>query len=96
YNISAGFLQSYAKNVKLWRPLRLGNLVLQGVLGEHMLTTASIVVPEVVVDEVKIGGLVCQQWPELKGRDIGAAVAEARQRMAEQGVENLEANRGAI
>ncbi|KAJ2883048.1 hypothetical protein H4R27_003039 [Coemansia aciculifera] len=96
YNEPAGFRSSYAKNIARWKPLRSGTLVLRGVLGEHILTTASIVAPEVVVDEVKIGGLVCQQWPELKGRDIGAAVASVRQKMADQGVENNEQNRGKI
>ncbi|KAJ2049136.1 hypothetical protein H4S04_003415 [Coemansia sp. S16] len=96
YNEPAGFRSHYAKNIARWKPLRSGTLVLRGVLGEHILTTASIVTPEVVVDEVKIGGLVCQQWPELKGRDIGTAVATVRQRMADQGVENSEQNRGRI
>ncbi|KAJ2486031.1 hypothetical protein IWW37_005750 [Coemansia sp. RSA 2050] len=96
YNEPAGFRSSYAKNIERWRPLRSGSLVLRGVLGEHFLTTASIVAPEVVVDEVKIGGLVCQQWPELKGRDIGLAVASVRQKMADLGIENSEQNRGKI
>ncbi|KAJ2645098.1 hypothetical protein GGF44_000163 [Coemansia sp. RSA 1694] len=97
YNEPAGFRSSYAKNIARWRPLRSGSLVLRGVLAEHMLTTASIVTPEIAAaDDVKIGGLVCQQWPELKGRDIGVAVASVRQKMADLGVENKEENRSKI
>ncbi|KAJ2742923.1 hypothetical protein GGI20_004124 [Coemansia sp. BCRC 34301] len=96
YNEPAGFRSSYAKNIAWWRPLRSGNLMLRGVLAEHMLTTASIVIPKVAVEDVKIGGLVCQQWPALKGRDIGTAVASVRQKMDDLGVENKEANRGKI
>ncbi|KAJ2323848.1 hypothetical protein GGI00_005506, partial [Coemansia sp. RSA 2681] len=84
-------------NIARWRPLRSGSLVLRGVLAEHMLTTASIVTPEIAAaEDVKIGGLVCQQWPELKGRDIGVAVANVRQKMADLGVENKEENRSKI
>ncbi|KAJ2835992.1 hypothetical protein FBU31_001483 [Coemansia sp. 'formosensis'] len=96
HNAPAGFRSSYAKNIAHWRPLRSGNLVLRGVLGEHMLTTASIVAPEVATEEVKIGGLVCQQWPALKGRDIGMAIASVRQKMADQGIKNNEQSRGKI
>ncbi|KAJ2018792.1 hypothetical protein GGI06_002657 [Coemansia sp. S85] len=96
YNEPAGFRSSYAENIKRWRPLRSGNLVLRGVIGEHFLMTASVVTPEVVKDEVSIGGLVCQRWPKLKGRDIGLAVASVRQKMADLEIENSEQNRGKI
>ncbi|KAJ2360851.1 hypothetical protein H4S02_011834, partial [Coemansia sp. RSA 2611] len=96
YNEPAGFRSSYAENIKRWRPLRSGNLVLRGVIGEHFLTTASVVTPEVVKDEVSIGGLVCQRWPKLKGHDIGLAVASVRQKMADLEIENSEQNRGKI
>ncbi|KAJ1879177.1 hypothetical protein LPJ66_011748 [Kickxella alabastrina] len=99
YNEPAGFKPSYANNIKAWRPLRSGDLVLRGVVGEKMLTTATIIAPEVpgqVPDEVSVGSLVCQRWPMLKGRDIGVAVGNARLRMETQGVENVESNRGKI
>ncbi|KAJ1960428.1 hypothetical protein GGI12_003809 [Dipsacomyces acuminosporus] len=96
YNEPAGYRPVYAANIRHWKPLRPEQLVLKGTIREHMLTTASIVRPELKADEVSIGRLVCQFWPNLKGKDIGLAVAEARGRMAKQGVENLEANRGTI
>ncbi|KAJ2450174.1 hypothetical protein EV183_004461 [Coemansia sp. RSA 2336] len=86
----------YASRIRNWRPLRNGQLILNGVVGEHHLTTASIVMPQVVKDEVSIGGLVCRRWPELKGKDIGMAVASVRQIMANEDVDNLEVNRERI
>ncbi|KAI8321661.1 hypothetical protein GQ54DRAFT_297855 [Martensiomyces pterosporus] len=96
YNEPAGYRPAFATNIKWWKPLRPKELVLKGVVAEHMLTTASIVRPEVRADDISIGGLVCQYWPQLKGKDIGMAVSEARQRMTEKGIENSEANRGSI
>ncbi|KAJ2839810.1 hypothetical protein J3B01_000420 [Coemansia erecta] len=96
YNEPRGIQPAYARNIKTWRPLNGGSLVLQGIVGEHQLTTANIVKPVVVKDNVSIGGLVCQRWPSLLGKDIGAAVTDVRRRMREQGVKNLEINRGRI
>ncbi|KAJ2358998.1 hypothetical protein GGF43_000433 [Coemansia sp. RSA 2618] len=96
YNEPEGIQPAYAKRITKWRPLNGGRLALQGVVGVHQLTTASIVRPIVVKDDVSIGGLVFQRWPELSGRDIGIAVSDVRRLMGEQGVENLEANRSRI
>ncbi|KAJ2157092.1 hypothetical protein GGF46_004744 [Coemansia sp. RSA 552] len=87
---------SEARYIRRWRALHGGSMVLQGTVGEHHLTTAEIVRPVVVKDDVSIGGAVCRRWPELRGREIGAAVVDVRRQMAEQGIENTEANRGRI
>ncbi|KAJ1866503.1 hypothetical protein LPJ78_001764 [Coemansia sp. RSA 989] len=96
YNEPQRIRPEYASRIRNWRPLRNGRLVLNGVVGEHHLTTASIVMPQVVKDEVSIGGLVCRRWPELKGKDIGMAVASVRQIMANEDIDNLEVNRERI
>ncbi|KAJ1723132.1 hypothetical protein LPJ53_002496 [Coemansia erecta] len=97
HNQPAGFRSSFARNIRTWRPLRTGNLVLSGTIGEHCVTGASIVRPlQKIPNEVSIGGLVCQFWPELTGKAIGTAVANVRTHMEERGVENLESNRSEI
>ncbi|KAJ2717121.1 hypothetical protein H4R19_000206 [Coemansia spiralis] len=96
FNEPAGVQSSHARHIARWKPLHTGTMLLEGTVGEHMLTTATIVRPPVVRNDVSIGGLVCQHWPELKGREIGAAVSDVRQRMTEQGIENVEENRNRI
>ncbi|KAJ2701366.1 hypothetical protein FB645_004676 [Coemansia sp. IMI 203386] len=97
YNRSAGFKSEYASNIKTWRPLRSGALVLEGVVKQHTVTGAQIVKQQPkIADEVSIGALVCQAWPRLKGKDIGVAVASVRAQMKEKDVANLESNRGTI
>ncbi|PIA18601.1 hypothetical protein COEREDRAFT_79634 [Coemansia reversa NRRL 1564] len=96
YNEPAGIRPSYSRNIQKWKPLRLGAMVLQGTVGEHKQTTASIIRPAIIKEDVSIGGLVCQRWPALKGKDIGMAVASVRQQMTAQEIQNLEANRGLI
>ncbi|KAJ2780248.1 hypothetical protein H4R18_003560 [Coemansia javaensis] len=87
---------SLAQRITRWRALHAGPLVLDGTVAVHTLTTGELVRPPVVAEPVSIGGLVCARWPELRGRDIGAAVVRVRQRMADQGVANLEENRARI
>ncbi|KAJ1818372.1 hypothetical protein LPJ56_003853 [Coemansia sp. RSA 2599] len=97
YNRPAGFRPEYASNIKTWRPLRSGELVLRGMVREHTVTGAYIVKQQPkIADEVSVGALVCQAWPKLRGKDIGAAVADVRARMEEHGVANLECNRDKI
>ncbi|KAJ2748969.1 hypothetical protein IWQ56_007329, partial [Coemansia nantahalensis] len=96
FNGPAGVRPACARRIARWKPLHTGIMVLDGTVGEHMLTTATIVRPPVVKEDVSIGRLVCAHWPGLKGRDIGAAVSDVRQQMADQGVENLEENRTRI
>ncbi|KAJ2729498.1 hypothetical protein H4R23_003473 [Coemansia sp. Cherry 401B] len=96
YNEPEGIRPAYARNIRKWRSLNDGELVLQGTVGEHHLTTASIVMPELVKDPVSVGGLVYRRWPELPRRAIGEAVSTVRRIMVEQGVENLEINRQRI
>ncbi|KAJ2614060.1 hypothetical protein H4S08_001896 [Coemansia sp. RSA 1365] len=96
YNEPAGIRPSYSRNIQKWKPLRLGAMVLQGTVGEHKQTTASIIRPAIIREDVSIGGLVCQRWPALKGKDIGMAVASVRQQMIAQEIQNLEANRSLI
>ncbi|KAJ2847031.1 hypothetical protein IWW36_004060 [Coemansia brasiliensis] len=96
YNGPQRINPEYASRIRNWQPLRNGRLILNGVVGEHHLTTASIVMPEVVKDEVSIGGLVCRRWPELKGKDIGMAIANVRRTMIDKDIGNLEVNRERI
>lgn len=97
YNQPAGFRETYSGKIASWRPLRSGNIKLQGVIKERMLITASIAQsPPIQTDEVSIGRLVCQCWPELHGREIGVTVNTVRKKMEIMGVENKEENRGAI
>ncbi|KAI9504481.1 hypothetical protein GGI25_005451 [Coemansia spiralis] len=79
-----------------WRPLISGRLKLEGLIAKHHLTSASIVMPKPVINEVSIGRLVTHYWPMLKGKEIGEKVAEIKQRMDEHGIDNIASNRDKI
>ncbi|KAJ1946881.1 hypothetical protein EC988_005484, partial [Linderina pennispora] len=97
-NAAGGAHTGMAKYIQRWVPLRGGELELEGTFEEKILTRADIVKRPVVqkAEDISLGGLVCQFWPELHGPSIGMAVREVRRRMAAKEIENSEENRAAI
>ncbi|KAJ2583996.1 hypothetical protein EV177_010115, partial [Coemansia sp. RSA 1804] len=57
YNGVEGYRLSRGDNIRRWRPLASGRLVLEGVIGKHSLTAASLVMPKPVINEVSVGRL---------------------------------------
>ncbi|KAJ2522384.1 hypothetical protein GGI11_001745 [Coemansia sp. RSA 2049] len=96
YNGVEGYRLSRGDNIRRWRPLASGRLVLEGVIGKHSLTAASLVMPKPVINEVSVGRLVCNYWPELRGKEIGTKISEINRRLDERGIENLQINKDAI
>ncbi|KAJ1664748.1 hypothetical protein EV178_003819 [Coemansia sp. RSA 1646] len=96
YNGVEGFRLSRSDKIKRWRPLASGGLVLDGTIGKHYLTAASLVMPKPVINEVSIGRLVCHYWPDLRGKEIGNKISEINQRLADVGIENMEENKDKI